>query len=82
MTFDQRCQAEGLTDSLAKMIALRAWQASRRAALEEAGAFMDKRADELDACGNHTASTMARIYRDEAASIRSLATGDKHEFPD
>jgi hypothetical protein len=34
--FDQWCHEEGLTDSLAKMIALRAWQASRRAALEEA----------------------------------------------
>jgi hypothetical protein len=48
------------------------WQASRRAALDDAGAFMDARADELAACGNHTADTMARIYRVEAASIRAL----------
>ena len=48
-------------------------QASRRVALEEAAAFMDKRADELSACGNHTADTMARVYEAEAAAIRKLA---------
>lgn len=49
------------------------WQASRRAALEEAAAFIGKRADEFSACGNHTADTMARIYEAEAAAIRKLA---------
>ncbi|KAA1012980.1 hypothetical protein FVF58_09300 [Paraburkholderia panacisoli] len=51
--------------------------ASRRAALEEAGAFMDARADEFAACGNHTSDTMAMIYRSEANAIRVLANGDK-----
>jgi hypothetical protein len=45
----------------------------RRYGLEEAAAFMDKRADELAACGNLTADTMARIYRVEAAAIRALS---------
>jgi hypothetical protein len=49
-----------------------AWLASRRAALEEAAAFMDKRADGFSACGNHTADTMARIYKSEADAIRAL----------
>lgn len=61
-------------------VAKMAWMASRRAALEEAGTFMDARADELAACGNHTADTMARIYRAEAAAIRALETNN--ECPD
>jgi hypothetical protein len=55
---------------VAKQIA----EASRRAALEEAAAFIGKRADEFSACGNHTADTMARVYKAEADAIRALAT--------
>ncbi|WP_229657167.1 hypothetical protein [Burkholderia pseudomallei] len=56
------------------------YQAGRRttpdrdAGLEEAAVFMDQRAAEIEACGNMTGHTMARIYRDEAEKIRSLKT--------
>jgi hypothetical protein len=69
---------EGRKEKFLYALARAIEQASRRAALEEAGAFMDKRADEFAACGNHTADTMERIYRAEAIAIRALASGDKN----
>lgn len=50
----------------------KAAQEIEQVAIERCAKFMDKRAEELGACGNITGNTMARIYRDEAASLRGL----------
>jgi hypothetical protein len=55
------------------------WQAAEAAALERAAQHMDARAAEFEACGNMTADTMARIYRDEASKIRALAAPVERE---
>jgi putative hydrolase of HD superfamily len=44
----------------------------RKDTLELAAAFLDRRAGELDACGNLTSAAFGRIYRDEATAIRGL----------
>lgn len=66
----------GVYVSPAARVAWRAWQASHQATLEKAALFMESRALALQN-GTHIGDTMARIYRDEADSIRALANGDK-----